>query len=1125
MQGAAPKKRSLLGRVSKWLVLGFVAFVLLVVLAVVGIRLYYTDARLTALVRAQLKKYVPLDVGIGLVELRLLHGIVIKDLRVGPPTSDYKENVLTLNEVRLGYRLWPLLDKKIAVDEVGLDVPTVVLEMQNGKWNVLAIADKFASDTPKEEPATQPEEDTGGIGVEINLSAATIEELSARIISPDIKAALNHVSLRVSGRYTGAEAQAKAELHIGDEAHGASKVRAELEGTGQATLDLRWDVFAEATSLSAGSVKTKLVASEMKGVMAGFVLPPQPLTLELEADASLLTQRAAVTKLTLALGKVLSLALKATAADLLGDVDLNVTQADLDTDLDALLRLLPAGMVPVRASGAAQLRDASVHARLSALKALTPFDAKLALRLDGVRVEHDAATLVGLDGALVAQLGRDGALALDLGLNLPELSSGGATVSGAVLSLKANGPASLMQGKLSSALSTKVSLAAETIALKAPSLVVSKTAIALDAKLEDLAAEKADAVLDIALGNVRFESPTLGVANAPLTLSLAASRRAPVITVDKLSLLISNVIGLSLTGDVTVKPKGVFDLALELLISDIDAQKAIALAPSKLRADLDAYGAQGLVGLKASLKGPVTADVAKHFEQDTFELLDAGTPFDLELGLSWKGLGARVGSMMLSGSDGSIGLVTKPKQLKAAIELGLAKFTMDGETPVALDEAAFTLDASYEKGEASGAGNLRLGRTSVPTQLTLPLAETSLDYELSYARGGEIAINRIALTAPTLGANVMLRGRVAKPERLVATKAWTLPAWKATWKGLQVDASLSLDINLPSGTKLLPGSDLTLGGGAGLDVDATIADGLVKIGGALKMSKLNVLMGDLNIKNLSGVLPFKQDLKKVASASGLGLRLVLSNKDILTEKPRVAYYSDLRSYGRDDESLRIERFTQGRTDISRIALNGRLEEGKLLVDHFALQALTGDLEGQLALQLSPDEAVRATVGAKFSNVDLSVLAKTPPGPDSQINGNLILNLQWSRKIREIDASSINLTRLGEKMLTALLLARDPDGKDESIQGIRKKIETFGVKVGLLRFQINHNLLTPELDAKIPFLDFWSMFIGKRAIELKPDPLDIKPYLEQYLASQFDKLMNSGFADEWLGWNVSKGDNK
>lgn len=1117
MQGSSKtaKKRGWVRRLLKWTALGFLVFFALIVVGLIGARLYYTDARLTALVRSQLKQHVPLDVSLGLVELRLTKGIVISDLCVGPPTPAYKENVLCVKEVRVGYRLAPLLDKQIAVSEVALDTPVIALEQQNGKWNVLAITDKFAGEpssqpasAPASAPASEPSEPQP-IGVEIDLEQATIDELSAKVISPDIQAALDHVSLRASGRYTGVFGSAKAELHIGDDSHGPSIVHAGIKGTGEVDTKLRLDLAAEARSLTEVHAVLSIALTEMKGAMAGFALPPEPVTLATEVTANLSSQAAALHSLDLKAGKALHAVLKGGAGDFLGDVDVLVQQADLDVDIDETLKLLPKGMVPLAAAGEISLREVALRAKLSELTKLTPFDAHLLLRLDHVVAAGEGFNVAGVAANVTATtLKEKKSAAIDLSLQANEVDAGGAKVNGATIALKARGPASVLTGRLDEALVCNLVLRAPDVTLASPKLNVSQAAIDLDATLLDFAANGADAKLAVAIANARYEDESIGVVSAPIALDLSASRRAPQINVQALALKIADAITLTLSGTAAQRAKA-WDVNLALALKDVDIPKLLPLAPSKLRDQISGYAPEGSVGLDVAVKGPIPASIGDHFALPVLELLDAGTPFDAQIGLRWKGVSARYGDLNVRNTTGQVGVTTKPQRSSLAIEIGLQKFTMAGDTPITLDDAGFNVDASYEKGEAFGAGNLRLGRAEAATQLTLPLEGTSLDFEINYAKGGEIAVNRIALTAPTLGASLMLRGRVLRPERIVATKALESP----TLKGIQGDLSLSLDVDLPKGTKLLPDNPLMLGGGAGIDVDAGILDGYVKVAGKLKTNKLNVQNEGMTITNMTGVLTFAQDVKKSFGKLSEGWLPVLSSEDILKQKARIAYYPDLRSYGHDDDLLRIERFVAGRTDISRIALNGRLERGMLLVDHFALQALTGDLEGQLALQLAAEKAIRLSAGAKFSNVDLSVLAKTPPGPASQINGNLALNMQWGEKIQEIDATTINLTRVGKEMLKAVLLALDPEQKKPSTKSNVSMIERFGVNVALLKVSVIHNLLNMDLDATIPFLDFWARIVGQRMLNTDPARrMDVKLYLDQYLAP----VMNGVFA-KIPGW--------
>src|SRR5262249_9680551 len=157
-----------------------------------------------------------------------------------------------------------------------------------------------------------------------------------------------------------------------------------------------------------------------------------------------------------------------------------------------------------------------------------------------------------------------------------------------------------------------------------------------------------------------------------------------------------------------------------------------------------------------------------------------------------------------------------------------------------------------------------------------------------------------------------------------------------------------------------------------------IDDGLLKTAGGLRFDRLTLKAGAAEVKNIRGKLAFQQDAKKIPQ----GIAGVFSNEDILRQKPRIAYYNALRSYVRDDQGIRVERFPLGRADISNVAFNGRIERGMLLVDHFALNTLSGDVIGQCAIQLSADKALRIAAGAEFSNVDVSLLSKTEPGPDS-----------------------------------------------------------------------------------------------------------------------------------------------
>ena len=105
-----------------------------------------------------------------------------------------------------------------------------------------------------------------------------------------------------------------------------------------------------------------------------------------------------------------------------------------------------------------------------------------------------------------------------------------------------------------------------------------------------------------------------------------------------------------------------------------------------------------------------------------------------------------------------------------------------------------------------------------------------------------------------------------------------------------------------------------------------------------------------------------------------------SEADIFKQKPRLAYYDELRSYGRDASGLTIAHIKQGRFAIDRVSLNGRFTDGMLLIDHFGMALLAGDVAGQLALQFGADKTFRLALGHDFLECRLQRALENQAGP-------------------------------------------------------------------------------------------------------------------------------------------------
>jgi AsmA protein len=154
-----------------------VACFLLLLLAVgILVRLLITPERVKAVVipraEAALQRKVVLDE----VEISLFTGIRLNRLRVFEP--DGSEPFVAADSVVLRYQLWPLLFKRIVIDEVRLVSPSIRVERRaDGTFN---FSDLLAREKP--EAAVPPEESRGE---PIDLLVSKIEVSDGRLLFLD----------------------------------------------------------------------------------------------------------------------------------------------------------------------------------------------------------------------------------------------------------------------------------------------------------------------------------------------------------------------------------------------------------------------------------------------------------------------------------------------------------------------------------------------------------------------------------------------------------------------------------------------------------------------------------------------------------------------------------------------------------------------------------------------------------------------------------------------------------------------------------------------------------------------------------------------------------------------------
>jgi AsmA protein len=117
-------------------IVGIIAAILvgLIIVFAVLAKIFITPERVRAAVVPIAEDALEREVRIGDIEIRLLSGIVIRDLLV--LEKDGAETFVAADQVVLRYRFWPLLLRRVIIDEIRLDAPSIrIVRFDDGTFN------------------------------------------------------------------------------------------------------------------------------------------------------------------------------------------------------------------------------------------------------------------------------------------------------------------------------------------------------------------------------------------------------------------------------------------------------------------------------------------------------------------------------------------------------------------------------------------------------------------------------------------------------------------------------------------------------------------------------------------------------------------------------------------------------------------------------------------------------------------------------------------------------------------------------------------------------------------------------------------------------------------------------
>ncbi len=1052
---------------------------------VVGLRLYYNDTRLLALVRELVAKNVPFPVHIGDVQLRLQHGIVVREVVVGPPNAAYHDDVFSVSEVRLGYRLAPLLHKRLVVSDIEVVAPHATLEMQNGKWNVVALGEAFPA-AASQPAAPPPAASSSDLPLAIDAEKIAMTDATADVDSADLSAHLEHVSLLASAALAGKEGHGKVKVNVGTAA-APCRLTFRQQGLGEAKAALVTEIDVDAASLNNAKVSLTLALDGLAGKMAGFALPTVPITMTFHAEADLLQQLAHLNDFSLALGDALKVNAKAEVAQMLSDNPaLTLSALTIKGDVAPLLALAPKGLVPVAAHGGLEI-TVSAGGKKNAFLSRYGFTAHTQVQWHRVHAVTRAATVNDTNGTLQVDIGAaDDPIAVKLTGDVQAAEVPAAKVNGIKWDITTHAPWSLLANVLDTSLKSTISLTVERV--EAAGQSAEDTQLALAAELFDLTGAHARAQLKVqTLANLAGSS----VPRIPIHLELAAERQAPRAKIESLTISVGEALSASVKAKVEQKAGGALGVFTDVKIEKADLAALWNVLPAAQRPPDTTIS--GEMAGEVMTAGLIDKTLQARLTGTPLELLKRGSPLLVDIELAWKNIAVQVPAATVTGMNGSlIGSLGH--------EVARMKLVNDADVSAAgtdLHGLHIDLQLQDKAGKVGVDFATKVASLHKPDVLAMDLVDTSVAARVKLAR--EIELEAFDIDVPTLGAHVNAGARLLQAEKFVREEQWK------DLRGVVAETHARLSLKTPT-LKPLAASPLAVSGEIAATFGGKLEEGLLQLSGGLEAKDFSADTGSAVLSHMSGTLPFAQDLKLAHGTA----TPIWSSDDIFKSKPRLSYYEELRSYGRDAAGLSIEHLQSGRIALDKVSLDGRWAQGIFAIDHFGAHVLDGDASGELAVQLGADKTFRLSMQAVFANIDLSVLSKTEPGPDSQINGNLGLSLGWGERIHDLNGT-FNLTRLGRKMLAKALQALDPQDKDPKMRKNRELLERYQISIDLLEATLRNNALAAHL--------YYGLLLTKLTLGLyKPidpklwgKPIDLSPFFDIYLGPLMKPL------GPLLGW--------
>lgn len=381
-----------------------------------------------------------------------------------------------------------------------------------------------------------------------------------------------------------------------------------------------------------------------------------------------------------------------------------------------------------------------------------------------------------------------------------------------------------------------------------------------------------------------------------------------------------------------------------------------------------------------------------------------------------------------------------------------------------------------------------LGELRQSEKLEEPLKDTRFLLELTLADLRDLALQRLALLVPSLGASLEVKGEVA---RLKNEKGEWVDL-KTRWPEVDIVTTLGLDHAAP----LTLSEGLQVEGQAQLKARLrSLAAARAELSGALTArdfglnwrTKGQVVRADgssearqveIAVHDFDADVPFTQSFTLDPFAP------LLFGENIFEAKARGVLYDAMRPYLKEQANFHIGTITydaktgdaQQHVAIDEVALDMLYKDGTFAINRLYVDLLGGGMSGVLQLQLvalppKPLDA-RLHLETQVTGINLArLLAKDKAAAKPSAISTLV-NLNVGLRDLFLDGR-VDFTRISLAQLDDVLKFLDPKGKDPNIQRNRALVNAWYIKgvkpqISLVSMRVKYGNLSMDIkmDAKV-----------------------------------------------------------